>query len=230
MLRPLFLLPPLALAAMAAAQTNLRYIENKGQWPEPVTFKADAPGATIWVERGSILVDQYDVEAVQLRHAAHHGGTPPQTEPPIRHHAVRLKFIGATGPKAIEKEGASNDHFNYFIGNDPRRWASKARAWAHITMKALYPGVDLVIHARGRQLKYDLVLEAGADPSMIAFTYEGADKMELRGEQLVIHTSLGEMIEAIPAAWQADASGSTARDPVLVQAEEQCGTASSRSA
>lgn len=196
---------------MGWAQTNLRYIENKGQWPEPVTFKADAPAATIWVERQGILIDRHDGEAMARRHAAHGRGVP-GPEPPIRHHAVRLKFIGATGPAAIEKLGASNDHFNYFIGSDPRRWASKARAWAHMTLKELYPGVDLAIHAQGKALKYDLVLAAGADPSAIALTYEGADKLELRGEKLVIHTSLGEMIEAIPAAWQTRTDGT--RQPI----------------
>lgn len=189
----------LLCGAALCAQTNLRYIENKGQWPAPVRFKAEAPGATIWVENGAILLDRYDAQAVARLNAAHAGHADPDASPVIRHHAVRLRFIGANGPARIEKEGPSNDYFNYFLGADRTHWAARCHAWSRITMKDLYPGVDLVIHGQGQQVKYDLVLEPGVDPSVIAFTYEGADALELRGKDLVVKTALGDLLETIPA-------------------------------
>lgn len=197
-----------ACSLAALGQSNLRYVENRGQWPEPVLFKADAPAATIWVEHGAILIDRFDAAAIDRLHAAHAGRAPGNVDPVVHHHAVRLRFIGASGPVAVRKDGGSSDHFNYFIGNDPKHWAAHCRSWAHITMEELYPGVDLVIHAAGKVLKYDLVLDPGIDPAVVRFTYEGADDVRIARNQVIVGTSLGDLVEDIPAAWIEQHDGS----------------------
>ena len=84
------------------AQPALRFIENRGQWPQAVTFKAEVPDATIWCERGSILVDRYDASAIAKLHAGHGAGYDPEASRTIRHHALRLRFLDAPGPVTAE--------------------------------------------------------------------------------------------------------------------------------
>lgn len=188
------------------AGSGVRYVENKGQWPAPVLFKADAPGATIWVERGSVLIDRFQAPISHL-HDEHAPRTGETDGGVVHHHAVRLRFLGATGPVKVDRELPSRDHFNFFIGDDRRRWASQCRAWSRITIRELYPGVDLVIHGSGPMLKYDLVVASAVDPSVIRFVYEGADGVELRDGNIIVSTSLGAMTESIPAAWIEQADG-----------------------
>ena len=54
----------------------------------------------------------------------------------------------------------------------------------------------------GYGLKYDIHVAPGSDPSLIRFTYEGADDIQLRNGALIVSTSLGRMTERIPLAFQ----------------------------
>ena len=52
---------PLFLATLnGIAQHPAAFVENRGQWPKSVTHKADLNGATVWCERGAILIDRFD--------------------------------------------------------------------------------------------------------------------------------------------------------------------------
>jgi hypothetical protein len=49
---------PLLLAIGGQAQPGNHFVENRGQWPEAVVFRASLPEANVWCERGSILIDR----------------------------------------------------------------------------------------------------------------------------------------------------------------------------
>ena len=67
----------------------------------------------------------------------------------------------------------------------------------------VYPGVDLVYYGRPRQLEYDFVLAPGADPSQIALTFDGAERVEIdAGGDLVLHTGAGELRQPRPVVYQ----------------------------
>lgn len=189
---------PLFLATLnGIAQHPAAFVENRGQWPKSVTHKADLNGATVWCERGAILIDRFDGPAI--RHA---NDGPDQPDPVVRHHAVRLRFTGANPGPTCEGLGPQHGTYNYFLGNDPGRWARGAHAFSAVLQKDLYPGVDLRVRTKGPSLKYDLILAPEADPSGIRITYEGADGIALMDGRIVIRTSVGDVIEHIPTAYQ----------------------------
>lgn len=201
---PLFLLSLSLLPVTGLAQeaTILRYNENKGQWPGSVAFRADAPGATVWVERDGILIDLYDAEAVHRLHGAHAGHHDDNASPAIRHHALKLKFLGTEGAQKVEGKGLRSGHTNYIIGRDKSKWASGVRGFTSVMMDDVWPGIDVEVKSDANGLKYDFIVEAGADVSRIAFTYEGSDGLDLHDGNLLVSTSLGDLVEAIPTAYQ----------------------------
>ncbi len=178
------------------AQSGMRFIENKGQWPAQVTHRAELAGATIWCEKGSLLIDQYDAEMIHSMH-----GNVAAVAGPLKHHAVRLEFLNAKDPE-VEPSRELQGYSNYFIGNAPGKWASRVRSFSCITMRNVAPGCHAIIREGKSGLKYDLVLEKGAEPAAIQFTYEGADDISIRDGALIVSTSLGRMIERIPIAYQ----------------------------
>ncbi|MEO8591300.1 MAG: gliding motility-associated C-terminal domain-containing protein [Flavobacteriales bacterium] len=186
------------LALDLSGQDAMRFIENKGQWPVGVTHRAELPGATVWCERGALVIDRYDAEALVGIHG-NIAATPPDS---LRHHAVRLRFISAVTDTRSEASREVSGRYNYFIGNDPAHWAHNARAFAAVTMKNIAPGCDAIFQEGRAGLKYDLVLAPGADAAMIQFTYEGADRLSLREGALIVATSLGRLVERIPLAYQ----------------------------
>lgn len=184
------------------AQQSMRFLANKGQWPQAVTHRAELPGAFIWVERGAVVVDRYDAELVNKAHANIHFDPTKEQGGLLRHHAVRLRFLSALPDLSVESALLLNGRYNFFLGNDPSKWANDVSAYAQLTLRNVAPGCDAVFREGRNGLKYDLVLDAGADPAGIRFTYEGADKLQLRDGALMVHTSLGRLVERIPLAYQ----------------------------
>ena len=65
----LLLLSVAFITLRGEAQGTLRFVENKGQWPEGVTHRGELNGATLWFERGALVIDRYDAEAMANVHA-----------------------------------------------------------------------------------------------------------------------------------------------------------------
>lgn len=199
-LRWLLVLQAILATAMLFAQGSLRFIENKGQWPDQVTHRAELVGGTIWCENNSLLIDLYDVDKVNSLHAnLTVDGT---TAGPLQHHAVRLKFLNGSGTGKVEASRELPGYSNYFLGNDQQKWAGNARGFSTLKMYGVAPGCDAIFREGRSGLKYDLVLAPGADPEGIQFTYEGASSIGLRDDALIVTTELGRMIERIPLAYQ----------------------------
>ena len=196
-----FLTVPLA-GSHLLGQHSMRFLTNEGQWPEKVTHRAELPGAFVWVEQGAVVVDQYDAELVHQAHANVSFDPTTQAGGQLRHHAVRLRFLNAAPRSSVEPRVPLDGRHNFFLGNEPTKWATDVVAYAQVMLRNVAPGCDALFREGRSGLKYDLILEAGADPSDIRFTYEGADKLQLRNGALLVHTSLGRMVERIPLAYQ----------------------------
>ncbi|HEX2617389.1 MAG TPA: hypothetical protein VHL57_07585, partial [Flavobacteriales bacterium] len=202
--RSLLTAAALCASGLAVAQPGARFVENRGQWPAAVTFQAQLPSATVWVEHASILIDRFDKRAINH---VHDPSTVGQPNPVVHHHALRLRFIGADGQARAEGLGVQRGVYNYFQGNDPAHWASGAHGFSAAMQHGIYPGVDLRVRYVLEGLEYDLLLAAGTDASAIAFNYEGADGIELKDDRLLVRTSLGTVTEHIPVAYQETRDG-----------------------
>ena len=117
---------------------------------------------------------------------------------------LRMKLEGANAdPKVVgfeELPGKSN----YFIGNDSRKWQTNIPTYARVKYEAIYPGVDLLYYGtQGRQLEYDFVVAAGADPRQIKLSFAGADKLELDVHgNLLVHSAGRQMRMLKPGIYQ----------------------------
>ncbi|ACU64315.1 DUF7948 domain-containing protein [Chitinophaga pinensis] len=121
--------------------------------------------------------------------------------PTVRGHAYEVTFLNAGNPE-ISAEKASETYYNYFIGNDPTKWQSNIKSYQLVNYKGLYHGIDMQVYSEASVLKYDLIVQPGADPSLIQLQYTGADKLEIKKEQLIITTSVGTVTEQMPFAYQ----------------------------
>jgi hypothetical protein len=86
---------------------------------------------------------------------------------------------------------------NYFLGNDPSRWLTNVPTFAKVRYGEVYPGTDLVYYGHEGRLEYDFVLAPGADPSLVALNFEGADRVELDEQGDLIAWVAGR-----PVRWQ----------------------------
>jgi hypothetical protein len=89
---------------------------------------------------------------------------------------VRMRLIGANKDSALEGAGVLQGHTNYLMGNDSAHWLRGLPNYAQVRYTGIYAGTDLTFYGNGDKLEHDFELDAGADPSRIAFQLDGAKK------------------------------------------------------
>ena len=198
----------LILSATIKAQ-NIEFIENKGQWDNHVKFRSEVPAGSFFIRNGGFTVLQHnkeDLKQVQeYIHGQHDQGNEQnkRNSPLILHsHSYAVDFAGASDQIELVPDKPLATYNNYFIGNDPSRWASNCKIYQGITAKNIYPGVDVRFYTDKGNMKYDIIVKPGADASKIVLRYSGADNLEVRDKQLVIKTSVGEVKELDPYTYQ----------------------------
>jgi gliding motility-associated-like protein len=178
---------------------KLNYIENKGQWPENVTHMAKIGGGTVWLEKDKLAFNFVNQIDMALYHEAHHGHGPyPEN---IRNHSYYLSFIQSNPSVKITASKKSSSYHNYFLGSDPSKWASNVGLFNEVNYTELFPGINLRLHSENPYMKYDYIVNAGADVSLIKWKYEGTTP-ELKNGKIILNTTAGEVIEEQPIAWQ----------------------------
>ncbi|GAB2767228.1 hypothetical protein GCM10027275_06900 [Rhabdobacter roseus] len=189
---------------------GLRFVQNRGQWDQEVLFRADLPGGFLFLKKQSLVYVLYDAHEITSRHGK---STLPEEDPrarplpftpsSIRAHGVEVRFEGSNPGVSHATLHPHASTANYFVGNDPSRWASGVSAFGEVLYKNLYPGIDLRIYAYQFTLKYEFIVQPGADASRIKLAYEGASNLSLNEHgQAVVKTSVGEFKEAKPYSFQ----------------------------
>ncbi len=196
------------------AHTGLKFIENKGQWDPSVQFAADIPGGKLHLEKNQLHYTFYDTRVLTRQHHPHleESSSQARTTSQIKHEEIPLEHVRVIFNNAntnaglkIKKKGAET--YNYYLGADRSTWTSGCRAYEEVTYSDLYPGINLRLYTQNNLVKYDLILEKGADPEQIKFSYQGLEKISIKNKQLYCETKINTFIENIPYAYQVDAKG-----------------------
>ncbi|WP_341841275.1 PKD domain-containing protein [Chitinophaga caseinilytica] len=120
----------------------------------------------------------------------------------VRGHVYDITFLNANPDPVISPSKPSQENINYFIGNDPSRWKSGLSSYTTVGYENLYRNIDMQVYSESGQLKYDLIVRPGGDPSAIRMQYTGAQALALKKGNLHIQTSVGEIMELQPYAYQ----------------------------
>src|ERR1700752_1042099 len=122
---------------------------------------------------------------------------------------LRLKLLGASSKPQIEGQEELLGKLNYFVGDDPANWHRNIPTYRKAYFKDVYPGSDVVYYGKQQELEYDLIVAARANPKLIRFTVEGADKIRLdKSGRLLLSLKHGEVSLNKPVIYQVDKDGS----------------------
>ncbi|RYY39596.1 MAG: PKD domain-containing protein [Chitinophagaceae bacterium] len=191
-----------ALLTFAQPKSPLSFTENKGQWESFVRYRAEVPAGAFFLRNGGFTVLQQDVadltRAMDMLHRREKTGQ----QLTVRSHAYSADFIGANEKAVFEADKPLPGINNYIYGNDPSAWAGNCRQFGGVTVKDLYPNIDLRYYSDNGRLKYDLIVHPGGDPSKIALRYSYTNGLKVKDKELNIETSVGTVREMPPYAYQ----------------------------
>ena len=220
-----------SLTTQRLNQMPLAFTKNMGQWDDRVLFRANADGATMWFTKEGITY-QF------TRHVAGHsreGGDPasvgvaprgypregnhmglplhdPDDRDSIETLVLTAKFVGANANPEVVAEGQMEYKCNYFLGNDPSKWHTDVPNYEAITLKDIYPGIDLKYSGDGKgQAAYEFMVAPGADMAQIKVEYEGAEETSIDSDgRMTVRTKWGDMIAGLKSPTSGAPSGSCA--------------------
>jgi gliding motility-associated-like protein len=176
------------------------FVENKGQWPEPVLFKSKFHGGNLWIQQQKFIFHLQDFSRLQELHHK-----PQDSEEELRYQQmlVHLNFPTANRVTEIEKTNKTKAYYNFFIGNDRSKWASEVFGYSEATLRDFYNGIDLKLIEQEEELKYEFHVRPGADPAAIVFNYGGVRNVSVsKAGELIVETEMGKIIEQKPYSFQ----------------------------
>ncbi|MFZ1687862.1 MAG: PKD domain-containing protein, partial [Flavobacteriales bacterium] len=184
---------------------TVQFVKNEGQWQAPFLYRADANGATAFMERDGVTWVKLQEDAFSVMHDAGQLTLEQQAAIRFNGHAWRMHFDAAAPAVQVEEHDRASFYHNYFLGNDPALWRGHVPVFGELGYEQVWPGVDVVFHAAEGNLKYDVLLAPGADPASIGLVFSGLDGLHVNGEgNLVMTTSVGEVTELAPVAFYTD--------------------------
>jgi len=166
----------------------LYFIANQGQMDERVDYYIQGRDKSIYFNPGGVTFVLASAEASKQEAA--------------ERWVVKLDFIDAdrdVRPLGVDETGAI---ISYFKGN-PEDWHTGLSTYGRLVYRNLWPGIDLVYSGTVNKLKYEFVVQPGADISRIKLAYYGASEVVLGEEgRLEVRTPLGNLRDDEPVAFQ----------------------------
>ncbi len=185
------------LPILSQAQT-VEFVRNDGQWDGPFAYYAHAGNGRIYLSGDTFTYVLGAPGNAAMIDRVHHGYDSSAT---LNFHSYRTVFVGAAKP-AIVAGKEQSWYYNYFLGNDQKKWKSGIHPALALDYKGLYPGVDMHLSSQNSNLKYEFQVAPGADAGQIKLKFEGADGIRIKNGSLLIHTTVGDVQELQPYAYQ----------------------------
>jgi gliding motility-associated-like protein len=194
------------------AQNNIEFVENKGQWDSRVKYMGELSNGAFFIEQDGYTVLQYNAEDLERLHQATHNKKVDTAyledrDVTLRSHAYKVNFIGANPKAQLIADKPLFTYNNYITGSDPSKWFFNCTIFQAITVKDIYPNIDLRYYSDNGSMKYDIIVHPGGDASKIAMKYDGASEMKIKNKELLIGTSVGTLKELSPYTYQYNEKG-----------------------
>ncbi len=179
--------------------SEAQFVPNRGQWPGDFAYKVRlASGALFFTDSGYTALLHQNVSEGGSHSHAHRS-----QHQSFQSIAYRMRWVSSQasiGQLMPSGELAFKNH--YFLGNNPERWQTDVPAFSMLHHQAIYPGINVNYYSDKGRLKYDIEVAPGADPDQVLMDFTGVEACFIREKNLVLQTSLGEIEEWIPEAYQ----------------------------
>lgn len=197
----------------------LRFEENRGQVADvygivqqDVLFTLSGKGITVFFRKHGLSY-QWNASHHPLRipgTVSEASGQAEETtsleaeEQQVSSYRVDMVWNHANERVRVSGSDAVDGVSNFYLAHC-REGVRDVKRFNKITYENIYPGIDIEYYINDNgNLKYDVMVQAGADPSVLSLSYTGAAAVLEQGK-IRIHTPLGYVEEQAPVAWFADA-------------------------
>ena len=135
---------------------SVQFIENKGQWDKDILYRAEIQNGYLFITETGLEYVFYDGEKMGARHlgSGHEDevkarliDTRNSNPGYIDMHAIGLEFVDPSEEIKVNAAEKLDVYYNYYLGNDPDKWAENVKAFSEINYQQIYPGIDMRIYS-----------------------------------------------------------------------------------
>lgn len=187
------------------AQMPLYFIENQGQVDGRISYYLQGQDKIIYfIPTGLTIIFSGAIESTPYADAVGKQIVyrPDSLDQGYSRWVVKLNFVGANPNVQPIAQAPTQTTLSYFHGQ-PDQWKAGLRTYQRLIYPELWPGIDLVYYGTVQHMKYEFIVQPGADPTQIQLAYEGATQVQLTDSgQLEVRTPLGGFTDDAPVAYQ----------------------------
>ena len=148
------------------------FIENGGQWDPSILYVISTKYGKMALAKDGIY---HWVHKLERRE------TDPIEDAPefemIDSCLIKALFEGGS-PASVRGEDPVQTRYNFFLGNDSRKWATEVRGYRKVTYNEVWPGIDLTFFSRKDDIEFKIVHSPGCDPGIVRFDIEGSEHLK----------------------------------------------------
>jgi len=187
--------------------TNLRFLENKGQYPDSVKFHSKLKNADLFFLKDGIIfsakIDDGNGSSKKSANSQPNKADLPDLSLSSRYQKFEMKLLGTNGNALFSGINPVRTQTNIFLGSDRTRWRSGIQNFERIKYENIYRGIDLTYYEESGSLKYDFIIKPNADINLIKFKYAGFNSIRSDSSgNLIIDYGFGSITEAAPKMYQ----------------------------
>ena len=190
--------------------TRTDFVENKGQWPNQVGYRTQLKNATLFFEQNcfTVVLRNPAKPTNKQRHKEISEGNPHMHHfQKYNYYAYRMNFEGALPTTELIGLGESDGYENYYLGKDPNKWGTGCKLYGTLLYKNLYNGIDMKVYGTEKALKYEFEVQPNANPNQIIMRYDSVAHVGVKFGNLIIKTSIGNLVEMKPYVYQETTEG-----------------------
>ncbi len=176
--------------------SQISFIQNKGQWPAQVKYKAEIPGGSFWIQSNGFAYELFDSTIFIPDHK-------PNVLPDSTVSLFFLQQLENASLNLAEEQDDLPGYFNYYLGADSTKWSSHVKRFQNVNFQNVYEGINLRLLGKSKTIKYQFELQPHANPNLISWKYHDSLRLELdTSGNLISHHGLGRIYESRPFAFQ----------------------------
>ncbi len=178
------------------------FIQNLGQWDSQDLYRLKGGGVTMALQSTGIRYSQISAQDLKARSKYYHTNRQDRVDGIMHGHNYFAHFVGCNDDALLQADSKSKHYYNYFIGSDPERWASAVHSYESVRYDNLYDGIDMQMYLKDEGVKYDFIIEPGANANDIKINYSYVDSVRIKNQDLYVYHTIGHLKETRPFAYQ----------------------------
>ncbi|MFH1049822.1 MAG: T9SS type A sorting domain-containing protein [bacterium] len=171
------------------------FIKNKGQWDSRVCYLYQSSNRNFWITKDGITIDVFKFESIPAK-----TNVPGEYLPEKENHqnltrkgeVIKLNFKNSNiNNSELFEDYKQITYFNFLGYKDENKRIKEVPCYGTVTLRNLYKGIDIKYYLEENNLRYDLIVEPGANPGQIQLEFSSCSNIQVDNGELIINSEMG---------------------------------------